>query len=445
MSDIPEHSILSPSSAERWTDCTASIYLAHLFKKAKAAKTKKEKAAVGMLVTAFLPEQDLDVFFDAASRWIENATSVYAEEGTRAHEMGEKILKGEMKESDLPEEFACVAEYTSTCRVLHNRWGGEMFVESRVPLSYYPKERGTVDNAIVGGDRICITDYKHGAGVMVDAEDNLQLAAYACSFLKDYENVLDVTDDTIVDIRIIQPRVRSGDTEKLWSTTVGHLKGFQDILQTKADLILSVLFDNKDPKQLTFSPTIDNCRFCSCKASCPARDTITLEPVVDSAFSVTEAFADVDLVPQTLVNYQLLSPQQKLAIFTHGKAIVKLVKDVEQWMTEQASLGHPVDGTKLVSGRQGNRAWTDEKLVRERLLDLLPEEEIQTVKLLSPTQITAALEGAQVPKDIVKAFDDMVSRSPGKPVLALLSDKRPALATTTETFGSIQDDSAYEG
>ncbi len=441
MSSDPTHSILSPSSAERWTDCTASVYLTHLFKQAKKAKTKKEKEQVSLLIDAFMPDQDTAEFITQAQRWREDNTSVFAEEGTRAHDMGERILKGTMQITDLEPEFECVGEYTSLCKTLHNRWGGEMFVESRVPLSYYPKEKGTVDCAIVGGDRICITDYKHGIGVMVDAEENLQLAAYALSFLKEYEAALDVTDETIVEIRIKQPRVRTGDTEKLWSTTVGHLKTFQALLEEKANLILGVI-NGGDPSALQFSPSEDNCRFCINKMQCPARSVKAFEPVFE--IDVTEAFDSLAESPAAIIKFgPLLSPQQILNIHNNAGSIKKILADCEQYLLEQAVAGNPVPGTKLVQGRQGNRAWGDEAVVKERLLALLPEEDIVVSKLKSFNQVSTLLTEAAVPKDIIAEFDKLTVRSEGKPVLALESDKRPAITAASDAFDSIQNPENY--
>lgn len=454
----PEHSIFSPSSAKRWTDCTASVFLTRILTKAKAAKTRKDKAECVRAFRTMFPDQDEAGFWDSVDRWSPDNGSVYAAEGTRAHEMAEKILRGEMKETDLDPEFACVLEYTSLCRVLQNRWGGEMFIESRVPLSYYPSEKGTVDNGIIGGDRICITDYKHGIGVNVDAEENLQLAAYGLSFLKYYEDYLDVTDDTVVEIRIVQPRVRQGETEKIWETTIGGLRPFQALLESKANLITEAITAG-DPSKLEYKVSKDNCQFCPVKKVCPVRANDILEPVVEEALDVTMAFemiaAEPELIetgalaPNTLLPFRdvkMMTPAAILAVYAVSKPLKAFLKDCEQYLLEQATAGHPVPGTKIVMGRQGNRYWADEESARSKALEYIDEEEANVpAKLKSYNQISASLAAADVPKDIIKAFDGWTARKPGKPVLALASDKRPAITDATDMFDLIADDESYEG
>ncbi len=448
MSEIPVHSKLSPSSASRWTSCTASIYLAHLFKLYKAAKTKKAKDAAYKKVVAWLPSVTQEEFAEAAGFWEPDKTSIYADEGTEAHDYAEKILRGTMNPKDLPEGFECVMEYVDVCRTLHNRWGGEMFVESRVPLFYFPEERGTVDNAIFGGEVLCITDYKHGIGVIVEPEGNKQLTGYGLSFVKHYEISHDLPDDHRVEIRIVQPRTKTGDTEKLWDTTVGELKKHGEFIQEQATLILDVLDEKTGPEELKFVAGKENCQFCSCKEICfyrngPALEAI-LELVEDVDIDVLKTFEREEF---PLIDFKLLTSAQIFGIWRHSDMLKAILSGCGKWLLEQAIDGNPVPGTKLVSGRMGNRAWLkdSEDEIAEKLLENLPEEEIYKKKLQTPTQIKEMLRLAQIPKEDIAALEEQfIRRSPGRPVLALESDKRPALSAGVDAFEGIEDADSEE-
>src|SRR6187551_1226439 len=169
-SEPSAHSILAPSSAKSWSKCTMMVP----YMRSNADRIPQDRG------------------------------SVYAEEGSRAHDYAQKILEGSFSEADLPEEFAPVLEYTSRCKALMNRWQGTHFIEAKVSLFYYPNQNGTVDFALLCDNILIIRDLKYGAGVAVHAEENEQLAVYAQSLVVELSMLFDLRDDLPVDIGIIQ-------------------------------------------------------------------------------------------------------------------------------------------------------------------------------------------------------------------------------------------------
>ena len=141
----PTHSRFPPSSASRWTECTASIS----FVEANASR---------------LPPEG----------------SVFADEGTKAHELAAKLLTGATRLLDTQDAdmITHVRDYVEFVRDKVAP-GDRLMVERRVPLFYLPEQRGTTDAAIIGPKGIYIADLKYGAGVSVYAKDNKQLAIYA--------------------------------------------------------------------------------------------------------------------------------------------------------------------------------------------------------------------------------------------------------------------------
>ena len=133
----------SPSAAERWMTCPGSV---------------------------------------AACLDAPDSSSKYADEGTAAHELAERILLGadgtslvgqtaengvEFTQDMLTE----VTKYVNYVQDLVRSTGGTLMVEQRLPLSSITGEEahGTADAVILTDDEILIVDLKFGMGVQVYA------------------------------------------------------------------------------------------------------------------------------------------------------------------------------------------------------------------------------------------------------------------------------------
>ena len=412
------HSKLSPSSAHQWTTCTAAPgYMEH-----NPDKCRKDTG------------------------------NIHADMGTRAHDYAEQVLMGKLQEADLPEGFAHVRIYTDHCKTLRNRWNGTEMIETKVPLFYRPTETGTCDFALVCPNRLIIRDYKNGVQT-VDAEDNLQMMIYAQSFIEDPDVSIcyEFPDDMIVDIGIIQPNDRSGEPEKLWETTVKALREQCAPILAIADTIEGSLKSKAvwnayvRGDSLKFEPSEKACQYCRIRQHCTERLKLDVQPLfpqtdVLTAFDTVEEIT-LSVLPNAVTDMPMpvLSEQQILAIFANKGRITKFLADVESYCQQMAAAGTPVPGTKLVEGKQGNRAWSNETAASEAIesfdTDVDPWE---PRKLLSHSKITKALkEKGFKPKDL-KALDEFVVRPPGKPTLVLDSDERPAIAAAADAFEDIE-------
>lgn len=96
-------------------------------------------------------------------------------------------------------------------------------------------------------------------------------------------------------------------------------------------------------------------------------------------------------------------------------------------VNSELSAGHPVPGFKLVTGKQGNRAWSDEEAARALLKDQFryKTEEVFDLKLISPTKAEKLIKKAS-PRRWTKV-EALITRTDGKPTVAPESDPRPAL------------------
>ena len=222
-----------------------------------------------------------------ASRWmacprsvaleeqIEDEDSIFAQEGTIAHEVSEIRLKsaiGLISKIEANKELLRIAPmqdmldytgmYVEECL---NSYEGlklkdpsaEAFVELRVEFTeWVPEGFGTCDFIAIGGNRLIIRDLKYGKGVPVSAVDNPQPRLYALGALQELGYIYDIEE---VEMHIDQPRLNSYTTEVM---TTKELLAWGESIKGKA---LAAFNDEGE-----FNPG-DHCKFCKVRATCRAR------------------------------------------------------------------------------------------------------------------------------------------------------------------------------
>ena len=184
-----------------------------------------------------------------------------------------------------------------------------------------------------------------------------------------------------------------------------------------------------------FNPDYKTCRWCRApSAACQARIQ-----KIESAIAAD--FEDVTEVP--------LVPPDTGAL---GKAFAVLpfiqlwTKAVEKEVALRVAAGENVIGRdekplKFVEGREGKRVWKD-KALAEQMLVASPL--IGPTKAYEPAEIITAPAAAKILNkkktiETWKVFESNIHRAPGKPVLALGSDERPAFTGNIAAADDFED------
>ena len=326
----------------------------------------------------------------------------FTREGTLAHEVAECVASGKTYDSSADREMVeCAEGYAAYIQEQVTSPDAVVLLEQRVDFSpWVPDGFGTCDCIILQGDDMTIIDYKFGQGVPVSADGNPQMMLYALGALNDYGIAYDIRK---VHMHIYQPRINNVSAYTIDADAL--MRWAEGIVKPTAALAANGEGDYSAGEHCRFCPHAGRCRELTkvCREFVETHDLRVAVPVL----SPTEV-ADV-LRMESLVSLWL-----------------KKVK--AQAMTTMLD-GGEIPGYKVVEGRLGNRAWTDELAVAQALKDAGYQiNDITETKLLSP----AAMDKSIGKNKVTDLLEGLISRSPGAPTIVPDTDKRPQLDRLAE-------------
>ena len=198
-----KHALLGASSAERWLMCPPSARLGEQF-----PDTASEYAAAGTLAHAIAELKARKYFVEPMSNRAFNARL-------------KKLKEDPHYDKGMDAATDTYLEHLKALAMSYGSVQPFVALETRVDFGdCVPEGFGTTDCIIIGAGRMCVADYKNGAGVLVEAEANPQMMLYALGALKVYAPIY---GDTIreVHLSIVQPN--AGGVRE-WDTTVEALR-----------------------------------------------------------------------------------------------------------------------------------------------------------------------------------------------------------------------------
>lgn len=382
-----QHALLSASGAHRWLHCTGSPLL----------------------------EKDFP-----------DSTSVYAQEGTLAHELCElklmaytgeitkrkltsmknKLMKSELWQPEMEGTSEAYLDYVKDITMSYVV-KPVILTEKKVNFSrYVPEGFGTADCLILAGDTLHVVDYKHGKGVVVDADHNPQMMLYALGAMSELSLLYRFK---FVHMTIVQPRVNN--ISEFTMTAEELIEWGEKVVKPKAEAAMS----GKGEFEAG-----DWCRFCRAKRQCKTRYESN-----DSLYAELSAQHDPRLITLTELGEYL----------KRGRDMSAWLEDMKEYALSESLAGAEVPGWKAVEGR-GSRAFTD----TDEAVDTLIKNGIDESVLYERRVLTLAqMEKAVGKKAFGELVGDLVVKNPGKPTLVEESDKRPRITnqpTAADVFNS---------
>lgn len=382
-----QHALLSASGAHRWLHCTGSPLL----------------------------EKDFP-----------DSTSVYAQEGTLAHELCElklmtytgeitkrkltsmksKLMKSELWQPEMDSTSEAYIDYIKDI-TMNYTVKPVILTEKRVDFSQYvPEGFGTADCLILAGDTLHVVDYKHGKGVVVDADHNPQMMLYALGAMGELSLLYRFK---FVHMTIVQPRVNNISE---FTMTADELTEWgETVVKPKAEAAMSGNGEFEAG---------DWCRFCRAKQQCKTRYESN-----DSLYPELSAQHDPRLITLAELGEYL----------KRGKDMAAWLEDMKEYALSESLAGADVPGWKAVEGR-GSRAFTDtDEAVNTLVKNGIDESVLYERRVLTLAQ----MEKAVGKKAFGELVGDLVVKNPGKPTLVEESDKRPKITnqpTAADVFNS---------
>lgn len=227
-------------------------------------------------------------------------------------------------------------------------------------------------------------DLKYGRGEEVSADGNSQLRLYGLGALAKFDES-GTEFDTFRGI-ISQPRLSAAPSEE--RITVEELLAFAaeaKVAVSKCnDAEQSYKFGDMTWEAAYLNPGEKQCRWCPAKATCPELRNVVAKTVFDSQPATPEDFAELTA-----------SDEAQPAEYDGDWLAACMAKAdmIEGWLTairaetERRLLANqPVEGFKLVRGKQGNRAWSNAEEAEAMLKGFrLKREQMYDFKLISPT------------------------------------------------------------
>jgi hypothetical protein len=207
-----EHSLLSPSAASRWMNCTASVRY-----------------------TQGMP--------DKTSKWADEGTAAHEHAAwglklltiTDPEEVGRHMINMPLTPFDCEDMKTYVGHYISHVAPIMQK-ADAYGIEENFAIDII-EGFGTIDFWAIKENQLSIVDLKYGQGIKVSAIDNSQLKLYAYGVLDTLGLIYDIEDITV---SIVQPRCGKTGNYSTWGIKAKALYDWANYtVKVKAEMALA--------------------------------------------------------------------------------------------------------------------------------------------------------------------------------------------------------------
>jgi len=413
------HARLSPSGADRWTSCYASVF----------GTDDEDKSS---------PYADHGTACHKVAEWcLVDGTDAVAYKGRRVD-----VRPGLTIECD-DDMIEVVQPYVDNVRArvkMYEDAGAievKLYVELDVPIDHITGEEGATGGAdapivaeFLDGTVVDMSDLKTGRGKKVNAVRNKQLAMYADGVIR----LLDIRRGDVKQVVLAVHQTRLSETPLEYAMDVAEFDGLIDEIRGHASKAILFVDSDTPPCASDFSPSEEACQFCRKKATCDAARNAVTTMVYGAAPATPDEFED--LTQDTLTHAQeVVEGGYGGEIEDWLAAAMDKVDQIESWckavraeVESRLLRGTPIPRYKLVAGRKGARAWANAEEAEKALKAMrLKVEEMFDLKLISPTTAEKLHKAGTIGPRQWPKLQGLITQGEGSPSVAREDDKRPAL------------------
>jgi len=358
---MAEHAFLAPSSAHRWVRCALSASLEAAYPETEASPASMEGTAAHWVVQECLYR--------------------------RPPEIGMQAPNGVAVDAQMLEAAEIVSDDIRAA--LGPNWAQMLVVEQRVVIPrIHAQNWGTPDYRAwsrLGDGRLMLHawDFKYGKGI-VEVFENWQLIDYVAGCLGEAKIDGFGEQNTVVDMRLIQPRAFHRDgVVRSWKVLASDLRAQWNRLEMAADDATSA--------QPTCSPDPVACKHCRARHACEG-----LQRAAYSAADKGSQRGALDLPPHAL-GLELRTLKRDAALLdarisgleAEADARIKAGQRVPFW-TRESELGR--------------LSWTRPAPEVLALGQMMGVDLAQPVEPITPTQAKTKLRAAKLPDTLIDAY-----------------------------------------
>lgn len=421
------HARLSPSGADRWMICTASVQLIQmLIERGELRESDLEGEQTEQVTEDEIIEQAIDAYGDVILDPTRESTS-FSAEGTVMHE-----IRADCFYLDLdPHNFVgnvlsadgFTFEITSDMAdrlVAGVDWVREQtdkpMVERRVHLDrWLPGQYGFCDTYWLKGTTLFVSDYKNGIGEPVSVVNNRQLRLYALGAWFE----LGCPEVKKIVLNIDQPRAGG---MKIWEITFAELMEFgEEVIR---------VYQRIEAGKVEFAPSTKGCRWCPVRKTargCAAFNQWNL-------WMLGTAVLDVSNGDPTFKDPAQMSRALRYYVVKNGPAIKQWLAKLHSESLQSAIDGDPDPGSKAIE-RDGSRYFTDEEKAAQIVEGALGSDVAWKKKLIGFTEIDEIMKPSRKKQGHPEAYGELlklVDRGEGKPKLVPADHPAPAYTRAAE-------------
>jgi len=389
------HALLSASSSAKWLSCPGALALeSKLPKQTGSSYSREGTAAHSLLEKSLRDGTEPGEYLDDIIK-VEDDGKVYEEPVTQ----------------DMVNAVEVAVEYVERLQARN------AFYEERLDYSHIaPNGFGTGDVILEVYEKIAdkkkvntlyVIDYKHGAGIKVDAFENTQGMLYGLGALETLDMLFEREIERVI-IVILQPRI---DNISEYEISVADLLAWGQEVKPKAQLAYDLYEQaQKDEASLfnpsNFKPSEKACQWCQGKRlkRCKACANMGYRSAMEGFTDLTGEEPLPVVKTDDLRDSMLLDNADLANIYRSMKTFLSFAKDLDEEIRSRISKGENIPGLALKQTEKP-RAWREdeETTIKAMRTAGLQKKHYEKISLISPTEAEKILKEIR-PKEYKRRY-----------------------------------------